>query len=193
MTMESSGGPWFVAHTLSNREKLVSAHLGGREIEHYLPTYTRTRRCFDRKTVCQAPLFPGYLFVRFTRTQQLSVVTVPGLLRLLDASGGLASVSNEEVARLREGIRMDLEILPARPYNAGDRVRILAGPFRDYEATVSASKGRRVMVVMSVGPAEVCCFSLDMDAREVEPLGASLRGPGNGQRAAFAERRTAGN
>jgi transcriptional antiterminator NusG len=168
--MKCPGNPWFVARTLSNREKVVAAHLGSRLVEYYLPTYKRTSNCCDRRVILDSPLFPGYLFVRFTRHQQLTVITVPGILCILDAPGGLASVADEEILRLQEGLSQRLKILPTSFYSAGDQVRLLEGPFQGYLAKVAETTSRNLRLVLSVGSLGTCCFSLEVNPAEVELL-----------------------
>jgi transcription antitermination factor NusG len=168
--MQCAGNPWFVARTLSNREKVVAAHLGGRLVEYYLPTYKRTSNCCDRRVTMDSPLFPGYLFVRFARSQQLAVVTIPGILSILDAPGGLALVPDDEIRRLREGLSQGLRIFPSSFYSAGDQVKILAGPFQGYHARVAESNTRRLLLILSVGSIGSCCFSLEVNPADIELL-----------------------
>jgi transcriptional antiterminator NusG len=167
-TLEIQREPWFILHVLSNREKVVTSHLAGRGVEHYLPTCKVARTRSDRKVTLELPLFPGYVFSRFTRNQQLAVVTVPGIQRIIEVPGGLARVSDGEIQALRDGLMARLLILPSKPYESGDKVRIARGPFQGTEAFVSESMNRFVRVVLSIGNIKSCSFSLDVDSADLE-------------------------
>jgi transcription antitermination factor NusG len=165
--------PWFILHTLSNHEKSVGAHLYGRDVEHYLPMYTTDRKGRNLKVALELPLFPGYVFTRFVRTQQMTVLTVPGILNILKAPGGLATISNREIRSLHEGLLRSLPLLPSNPYTTGNRVRIVRGVFQGYEAHVSESNKSGALslrVVISAGSINSCSFSLDINPSDVELL-----------------------
>lgn len=55
---------WHVLHVRSRQENALAAELGARGIHYYLPLARRIRYCNRRKTIVDAPLFPGHLFPR---------------------------------------------------------------------------------------------------------------------------------
>ncbi len=79
--MQSS--PWNVLHVITNHEKRVAKHLGVRSVEHYLPLYSERVKWTDRTVVTERPLFSGYVFVRYSAETRLSVISTPGVLRIL--------------------------------------------------------------------------------------------------------------
>ncbi len=92
--------PWRVLHVVANHEKRVAQHLMARSLEHYLPLYSLRSKWTDRVVDLERPLFTGYIFVRFAREARLSVVSAPGVLRLLGSGIG-ETVSAEEIERIR--------------------------------------------------------------------------------------------
>ena len=83
-----SAPKWFAVYTTSRHEKRVDLHLSMREIEHYLPLYRTQRKWSDGSRVTlDLPLFPGYIFVRSTRTQRVRVLEVPSVLAVVGGTG----------------------------------------------------------------------------------------------------------
>ena len=165
--------PWLILHVHSKREKVVASHLDGRGVEYYLPTYKETRIRCDRRVILELPLFPGYFFTRFARAQQLAVITVPGVENILEVPGGLATVSEAEIRNLREGLLRRLPILPSLTFQTGDKVTIVRGPFRAYEAFVSELRNQSARVNISVGGIRACSFSLDIALTDIQPISRS--------------------
>ncbi len=58
---------WYVARTQPRAEQQARRHLLRQGFETYLPRYRKQRRHARRVDWCQAPLFPGYIFVSFDR------------------------------------------------------------------------------------------------------------------------------
>src|SRR5258708_18670623 len=55
---------WYAVYTCAQHEKRVSAELGMREVEHFLPLYSSVRRWKDRRVPLELPLFSRYPFLR---------------------------------------------------------------------------------------------------------------------------------
>ena len=80
--------PWHVLHVIANHEKKVAQHLSMRSLEHYLPLYTERSKWTDRSVLVERPLFTGYVFVRFSARVRFSVISTPGVIRLLGDHDG---------------------------------------------------------------------------------------------------------
>src|SRR6187551_177663 len=61
---DASHGSWLVLRTRSRQEKALAKDLAARGVGHFLPLVIRTKFYGDRKVKVEAPLFPGYLFLR---------------------------------------------------------------------------------------------------------------------------------
>ena len=90
--------PWRVLHVVANHEKRVAQHLMARSLEHYLPLYSVRSKWTDRVVDLERPLFTGYIFVRFASEARISVVSAPGVLRLLGSGIGetVSAAGNRE-------------------------------------------------------------------------------------------------
>jgi transcription antitermination factor NusG len=72
---------WYACYTRARHEKRVDEQLAERGLETYLPLLARERQWSDRRKVVEFPLFPGYVFCRFTLDELHEVLTVPGWRR----------------------------------------------------------------------------------------------------------------
>ena len=87
---------WFLLVAHPNRERYVAEGLQARGLEVFLPMHTVRRQWSDRVKTYDAPLFPGYLFCRFSLAEKILAVTTSGVL-----DEEPLPVPDSEVERLR--------------------------------------------------------------------------------------------
>ncbi|MDI6615131.1 MAG: transcription termination/antitermination NusG family protein, partial [Syntrophaceae bacterium] len=78
--------PWYAVYTKSRFEDRVYAGLVQRSVETFLPKIEVWSRRKDRRKRIKIPMFSGYLFVDFpeyTNERKLSVLTIPGVVKML--------------------------------------------------------------------------------------------------------------
>jgi len=159
--------PWHVLHVIANHEKKVAQHLSARSLEHYLPLYTERSKWTDRSVILDRPLFAGYVFVRFSSHAKLSVISTPGVIRLL---GDLEcdTVSAEEIDRIRDGLASGCLLRPHANVVLGTPVRVRSGAFAGVEGIVTEFRHQcRVIISLS---AVNQCFSLEVELGDIEVL-----------------------
>ena len=165
------GSPWHVLHVISNHEKRVAQHLVVRSVEHYLPLYTERVKWTDRTVVADRPLFSGYVFVRLLPQSRLSVISTPGVLRLLGEESG-DMVSCEELDKIRDGLASGLLLRPHPCLAVGTRVRVRDGVFSGVEGVVTELRHQcRVIIALA---AVRQCFSLEAELDDLEVLSKPL-------------------
>lgn len=164
--MQSS--PWHVLHVLSNHEKRVAQHLVVRSVEHYLPLYSERVKWTDRTVVAERPLFSGYVFARFEPQSRISVISTPGVLRLLgDQEWDL--VQDEELGKIRAGLASGLPLRPHPSIAVGTRVRVREGIFAGVEGVVTELR-KQCKVIITLAAVRQC-FSLEAGIDEIQVLG----------------------
>ncbi len=172
-----SDEPWGVLQVVANHEKRVARQLFVRSLEHYLPLYTERSRWTDRTVVLERPLFPGYVFVRYSPETRISVLSAPGVLKLLgDSKTGM--VNSAEVDRIREALASGYALKPHPGISVGTRVRVCRGIFQSVEGVVTELR-RDCNVVIALSAVQQY-FSLQVDLRDIEVLpktGAGARIP----------------
>src|ERR1700757_5213534 len=105
---------WYAAYTVARHEKTVAEHLRQRDVECFLPLYDTVRRWNNGRHLVQAPLFPGYVFVRMTLRDKLRVLQVPGLVQLVTFQGAPAPLPDSEVEKLRGALASGVTAQPYR-------------------------------------------------------------------------------
>ncbi|HVN92793.1 MAG TPA: transcription termination/antitermination NusG family protein [Terracidiphilus sp.] len=159
--------PWRVLHVVANHEKRVAQHLAARSLEHYLPLYSVKSKWTDRIVDLERPLFTGYVFVRFEREARLSVVSAPGVLRLLGSGVG-ETVSAEEIERIRIGLASGCILRPHPTVSVGEVVRVKSGVFEGVEGIVTEVRHQCKVVIALAATKQ--CFSLEVDLDDIEIL-----------------------
>jgi transcription antitermination factor NusG len=165
--------PWHVLHVIANHEKKVAQHLSVRSLEHYLPLYTERSKWTDRTVTLERPLFVGYVFVRFLPHAKLSVVSTPGVIRLLGDHDS-QTVCAAEIDRIRDSLASGYLLRPHPHVSVGTRVRVRTGVFDGVEGMVTEFRHQcKVVIALS---AVKQCFSLEVDLGDIEVLSKPLAG-----------------
>ena len=165
---EESGKKWFVLFTASNNEKQVERHLQRREIETFLPLYTVTRRWKNRTTAkVELPLFAGYVFAKFSRSESSRVLDVPMVYSIVGNKRGALAIPEAEIEALRGGL-VGGRAEPHPGVSVGSRGRIREGALAGWEGVVSrVDTGLRiVLTVESIKRS----FAVHVSAEDLEIL-----------------------
>lgn len=141
---------WQVIYTRPRHEKKVADHLGLLEVQHYLPI-TKTVKIYQgRKKFVSLPLFPSYVFVKPTSTQQyLDSLHVPGVLNYVRTGKKISGVSETTINKLKgieQGSIYDVQV-SADYFSPGSIMNIQFGPFSGFSCEIVQYKGRHKMLV----------------------------------------------
>ncbi len=168
---------WNVLHVIANHEKRVLRHLFVRSLEHYLPLYTERSQWKDRSVQLERPLFTGYVFVRFSPHQRLSVISTPGVIRVLGDTDS-CRISPQELDRIREGLATGCILRPHSSIAVGTHVQVRKGVFGGVTGIVTEFRQQCKVVIRCTAVEQ--SFSLEVDRDELEVLGdqsVPLHGP----------------
>lgn len=159
-------GVWTVLRTRSRQEKMLSADLSARGIEHYLPLVRRVQIYGGRKFNVELPLFPGYLFLRGSLDDAYSADRtrrVAQIIRVTDQQQLTWELRNLRLAL--EGT----EDLDPYPYlQRGVRVEVRSGPLLGLQGLVEHRLGacRLVLQIEMLGQA----VSLEIDGALLDAI-----------------------
>lgn len=159
---------WYAAYTSANHEKRVAEQLSAREVEHFLPLYTSVRRWKDRRVTLDLPLFPGYVFVRFTLRDRLQVLQVPGVAKLVGFNGLPTALPQEEIDLLRTSFASGVRAEPHPYLTAGRRVRVKSGSLAGLEGILVRRKNRTWFVISL--DLVMRSAAVDIECSELEPI-----------------------
>jgi transcription antitermination factor NusG len=163
-------GPWWIAKVKPRQEKALAFDLIKRDIEYYLPMYTKVVRRRDnnkpRKSVL--PLFPGYLsFCAHEGTQRL-VYSTGRIVNLVEVRHQRRFVDELEQIYFTLDLGMPLEpFVHVADLSPGMMVEVRSGPLSGIQGTISRIQGthRLILSVEGLGRA-----ALTVDASVVKPI-----------------------
>jgi transcription elongation factor/antiterminator RfaH len=159
---------WYVLHTKSRFENVVSDGLYKKDVEVFLPKIKVRSKRRDRRLMIQVPLFPGYVFVRsdLNPYHHLEIVKTVGAVRLIGTKGGPVPVPDSTIESLKIMVAGDHQVTTGQRLRKGDRVLVVSGPFTGVVGTFVRyrGKGRVVVNIEALGQHA----GVDVDENDVE-------------------------
>jgi transcriptional antiterminator RfaH len=141
---------WTVAQLVPNRTSLALHTLTHANFTVYAPKIRERRVIRGHKTEVFSPLFPGYAFVLIA-LQWHAARWCPGVVRLVMDGLQPAKVPDSVIKEIQDRERNGAIQLPGCALKHGDRVRILAGPFRGHLAIYAGmTTHERVAVLLQI-------------------------------------------
>lgn len=121
---------WYVLHTKSKFERVVADSLLKKNIHAFLPTIMKLSKRKDRKKVLEAPMFPGYLFVKsnILPENHLNILKTTGAVRLLGTNSGPVAVNETAIESLILFSKSKEIISTGKGFKKGEEVVITDGP-----------------------------------------------------------------
>lgn len=144
---------WHAASIQPGRSAIAALHLSRQGFRAYVPCRESTVRSGRRMVRRVSPFFPGYIFVSFdvARTRWRAVNGTTGVRSLI--------MQGEKPAPVPRGLVEGMIVLTGADglldlsggLSAGDRVRLLAGPFADLLGTLDRlDAGGRCRVLIEI-------------------------------------------
>ena len=151
---------WYVIHTCSRHEVKVEAGLTRKGLEVFLPRVTVRSRRRDRLQMLEAPLFPGYLFVRTDLNDwaHYNIIRTQGVVRILGIKGQCTPVPEDTVTSLRTLVNSGQPVFPWSKLTPGKHVRVVEGPLMGAIGVILKNKQgkRRLLVAVELLGRSVC-------------------------------------
>jgi len=144
---------WFILQYKSNSHNLAKNNLNQQGFKIFLPLIDNISRKSSRFTHTSKPLFPGYMFVRFDRTEPAwhKINNTYGVSRLITFSSILKSVPTNFIDNLMKRYDSSGKLLPIQKLKKGDQVTVLKGPFANFIATVEKYEAdHRISILMDL-------------------------------------------
>ncbi len=162
---------WYVLHTKSRFENVVTEGLTKKSLEVFLPKIQVQSRRKDRKLLIRVPLFPGYVFVKtdLNPYQHLEIVKTVGAVRLIGNKTGPVPVRDETVTSLQIMIATDHSISTGSRLKRGDRVMVVNGPFTGVTGIFIRYKSQSRVVVNIEALGQYAAVDVDQDDVEKIP------------------------
>jgi transcriptional antiterminator NusG len=157
---------WYVVHTYSGHENKVKLALektvkaqGLEEMvgKVIIPTENVTEMKNGKRTITARKFFPSYLLVEMELNDDILHVinNTPGVSRLIGVGQRPTPLREEEVERILEAIDTGkAKPTPEIPFNIGEHVKVVDGPFSDFTGVVeeiNAERGKLKVMVSIFG------------------------------------------
>lgn len=146
---------WYLIHTKPHAEELVQHNLKQHRINNYLPKLL-TRRV-GRRTLTEAPLFPGYIFFQLESTSRYWAYLrwMPGVAYLLTDELGPVSLPPDlvtEIAEREARKRHETVEKLTRPFDLNEPLQLISGPLAGLDAVFDRplSSAGRVQVLINL-------------------------------------------
>ena len=150
-SLSQAARPWYVLTAKPQHEKAVAGQLRARSLEEYLPCYRSRRRWSDRIAEVELPLFPQYIFCRFTFEDRLKVMQTLSVRSIVSFGGKPCPVDHREIERIQAMCASGRPIRPWPYVGVGQRVRVCAGSLEGLEGILAREKSTcRVVVNMEL-------------------------------------------
>jgi transcription antitermination factor NusG len=138
---------WYAVRTRSRFEAVTAAALRDKGFVEFLPIWRSRRRWSDRVKELDLPLFPGYVFCRFSARDPYPVLNSPGVVHIVSAGTKLIPIEDREIEGVRTISAAGVPALPWTEVVAGQRLRIVRGPLKGVEGTLVSVKDQYRLVV----------------------------------------------
>lgn len=159
-TSQEQDTRWYVLYTMSNAEKQVELRLRKRLIETFLPLHLSPRKWSDRIKLVEIPIFSSYIFVKTTDNELRSLLTIPGISRIVFYNGSPAILKNTEILKIKSFLEK------ARTYDivfhTNEDVLIACGPLKDMSGIIKKVTKKQIVlhleqlgIIVSVSPDQV--------------------------------------
>jgi transcription antitermination factor NusG len=146
---------WYALRVRNRCEAKVRDALRAANRPEFLPSYLEKSRWKDRVKALEKPLFPGYLFTRFSRFADASaILSITGVIQIL-GHDELSSISAAEIANLQ--LVCESPTVSLRAHVTGETVTVARGSLAGVRGVVIRAAGKTRIVV-----------SIDLLRRSVE-------------------------
>jgi len=163
---------WYACRTRSRSEKKVGRLLTAAGVVSYVPLVDRLRQWSDRSKQVKFPLFPGYVFARFSLETLPQIVRTPNLIEVVRVEGSPTPVRDEEIDAVRslvDGVHQTGVEPSVHEYLVrGQQVDVLQGPFQGLRGILTEVRGKTRIVVRLEAIRQA--VSVEMERRFVRPV-----------------------
>ena len=138
---------WYALHLRPRFEQIAAHNLQVKGYEQFLPLYRRRNRGSVNVREIELPLFPGYVFCRFSLVDRFTILMIPGVTAIVGDSKGAAPVNEQELDGLRLILESGKQYEPRPFIRVGRRLRVATGPLAGLEGSVAMSNNNCRLVI----------------------------------------------
>lgn len=136
---------WTVLYTKSRCEKKVAEYFTHVGVTNFLPLESRYNVYGGKKVRTSVPLFPGYVFICYDKSERPKVLASGYIARIIPVVDQGALVNDLEKIAMAQNAGMDL--VPCPHYKIGQAVSIISGPLAGFDGIVQEIKDNTRLVL----------------------------------------------
>ena len=153
---------WFTLRVISGKEKKIkeailydvsTAGMEDRISEILVPSENIVEMKDGKKKIKEKVFFPGYVLVQMTDSKEARhiIENMDGVISFVGPNGDPQALKEDEITRILGEVhgREGKEIVVA-PYKVGDSVKVIDGPFADFNGYVNEVNEEKQKVKVSV-------------------------------------------
>ena len=159
---------WVAIYTKPRHEKTVAFELQKKGHEIYLPLLRVRKKWSDRKKWVEFPLFKSYLFARTFKKDITSLVSTPGLVRVIKFGEKIAIVEDSSIDSIRLMLNGGYNPTSTDYFIKGDPVLVESGPLKGLTGEVIRIDNHNRLLVRI--DAIKHSISIDIDRRLLKSL-----------------------
>ena len=139
--------PWFALQTKPKNERKVEQLLRQKGYDCFAPTYRLKRRWSDRTVEIDFPLFPGYVFCRFSPSVLGKAISTQGVVRIVGFGGKPAEIAVEEIEALQLLAQSNFLREPWKYLPDGTNVLVETGPLAGVHGIINVDENKRQLII----------------------------------------------
>lgn len=142
---------WYLVRTKPGKERWVRDQLKELVAEVFLPLLRARSPRWGKMCLSITPLFPCYLFVRFDlEARYFDVKYLPGVSAIVAARADPLAVPSDIVEEIPGRGTDDIIEIKTAPFDKGERLVVVDGPFRGFDAIFERylSAAERVAILL---------------------------------------------
>ena len=153
---------WFTLRVISGKEKKIkeailydvsTAGMEDRISEILVPSENIVEMKDGKKKIKNKVYFPGYVLVQMTDSKEARhiIENMDGVISFVGPNGAPQALKEDEITRILGEVhgREGKEVVVA-PYKVGDSVKVIDGPFADFNGYVNEVNEEKQKVKVSV-------------------------------------------
>jgi transcription antitermination factor NusG len=157
---------WYAVQVKATQELKVAASLKLKGYDTFVPLCKRACGLRPWTKNAQLALFPTYAFCRFDSAIKSTIVTTPGVIRIVGYGNSPIAIDAHEIECLKIASSSGLACTPHPFGQIGQKVIVISGPLKGVTGVLSGEKRDRVVLSVQLVQAsamieveESCCIA----------------------------------
>jgi transcription antitermination factor NusG len=163
---------WFAIYVKPKTEKSVAAALRLKGYEEFLPMYRCRQKLRKKPLMCEAPLFPNYVFCRLNSETYGPIVTTPGVVRIVGFGGRPFPLEELEIRSIQSLIYAKMEPTPCPYLAVGEFIYVKEGPLMGTSGWITRI-GNKARLVVSISLLQRS-VAVELDSSLVQPVSSPM-------------------